>query len=348
MQKKHIALRDCKQGDILAQSVLNNYGTAFVLENTCINSYIKDRLFDLGIDHIWIYESYSEKTKKLESKTPEEFDKKYKEYILTQKELLQGLASGKKLDMNKISQVSQSIYNEINNTGFIINSLVQIKDSDEYTYTHSVNVSLYAMLVGKWMGLPPKDIKNLIQAGLLHDIGKSKVSFDILNKPSRLLPDEFEKMKMHTVYGYEILKPMDDIQESIKDAVLMHHEREDNSGYPTGSNGSEVNIYAKIIAITDVYDAMISDRVYKKGVSPFESFEMFNTEGLKKFDINILWPFLSNLSVNYIGTKVKLSSGQIGKVVYVPPTNIAKPIININSKYIDTANDNCYKIECIL
>ncbi|MCX7710271.1 MAG: HD-GYP domain-containing protein [Clostridia bacterium] len=348
MEKKHIPAKDCLEGWILAQPIFNEYGTVIVMENTTINSYIKSRLMEFGVERIWVYAPDGRKSHQDESSTYEQFQNKYKSNVMAIKDVINDLAAGKKLEMEKISDVSNSLYSELNNTGYVTRCLNEIKDSDEYTYSHCINVALYTMLAAKWLKLSEQEIKEAIHAGLLHDIGKSKVPLDILNKPSRLSSEEFEEIKKHTVYGYEIVKSIDHISENVRQAVLMHHEREDNTGYPTGAKGGEINIYSKIVAVTDVFDAMTSDRVYKKRATPFEAFEMFHSEGLTSFDTRVSLTFLSNLSVNYIGAKVMLNTGESGEVAYIPPHNITKPVVSLKSKYIDMSKEKSIKIESII
>lgn len=142
-------------------------------------------------------------------------------------------------------------------------------------------------------------------------------------------------MKSHSGIGYNLIKYLSDISQPIKEAVLSHHERLDGSGYPNGLIGDEISLYAKIIAIADVYDAMTQNRVYKKRVTPFETFETFKSFGIGIFDIAILNIFLKNIAVHYTGLNVVFDNGECGEIVYVPPYDITKPIILNGSNFID-------------
>jgi putative nucleotidyltransferase with HDIG domain len=204
------------------------------------------------------------------------------------------------------------------------------------------------MLIGKWLNLGEDNIKDIIIAGLLHDIGKTKVPADILNKKTRLTDEEFEIIKNHTIYGYEIVKSADCFSEEVCNAVVSHHEREDKSGYPFGIGSRKTNIYSKIIAVADVYDAMTSDRVYKKRVTPFEVFEMFQTIGVKNFNHKIIQTFLTNLAACYVGSKVLLNTGEVGEVVYIPLHSITEPVIYVGSDYLDLAKSGSKQILCML
>lgn len=136
--------------------------------------------------------------------------------------------------------------------------------ADSYTYTHSINVALLSRLIGKWMKYGKNMQDSLMFAGLLHDIGKMKIDKNVLNKPDKLTDQEFEKIKQHSVYSYELLQLNKDIPLDVKVGILMHHERMDGSGYPYGVCNENINDIAKVLAIADSYDAMISERPYQK------------------------------------------------------------------------------------
>jgi HD-GYP domain-containing protein (c-di-GMP phosphodiesterase class II) len=204
------------------------------------------------------------------------------------------------------------------------------------------------MLLGKWLGLCKSDVQDLLQAGLLHDIGKTKIPLNILNKPDKLDSLEFDEMKKHPVYGYNIIEKIPVFSHNVKETVLNHHERVDESGYPFKKSGSELTIYAKVISIADVYDAITSDRVYSKRRTPFEAFQILMNDSLRCFDIQIMNTFLGNLAACYVGSKVLLNTDEVGEIVYVPPHSITKPIISVNSQYIDLSKEATIKIVAML
>ena len=220
-----------------------------------------------------------------------------------------------------------------------------MKEKDQYTFTHSINVALYSMLIAKWLELSEKQITGVIQAGVLHDIGKTKIKPEILNKKGPLLPEEFEQIKQHPIYSYQIIKDIPQISKKTLAGVIMHHERENGTGYPLGVSGKHIPLYAKTIAVADVYDALTSERVYKKRVTPFETFREFEKIGYGEFDVKIMLTFLANIANFYIGSKVKMNTGEIGEIVFVPPYSISKPIVSCGGKYIDLAKDPSYAIE---
>lgn len=268
----------------------------------------------------------------------------YKDVVSDLKWVLNDITVGDEMDYEKILDISKVIVGSIDESSHVIKCITELKDFDEYTYIHSINVAFYSMLIARWMELPEFTIQQVIQAGLLHDIGKVKISNEILNKPGKLTSQELQVIKRHTVYGYNFIKDISYISESIKKAVLLHHERMDGSGYPFGYSEKSIGLLEKIVSVADVYDAMTQDRVYKKKVSPFDAFEMFLTDGKSMFDATVLEAFLKNMAAFYVGSKVTLSNGYIGEIVYVPPQDILNPIISVGPNYIDLSRESSLKV----
>lgn len=327
MRKTKINLLECNEGEIVAEDIVAPYGSKLVVKNTRINNYIIYKLKSFNVNHIWVY-------KHQQDAGYEKLKSKYKANVLDFKNVFNDIAKGEKFRPNSINNIVQSIKEETNYNN-IVRLLTAIKSADEYTYNHSINVGFYCWLNASWHDFSKRDTYSLIQAGLLHDIGKTKIPIDILNKPGKLKEDEFEIIKKHSVYGYDIVRETHEITEEVKSSILMHHERQDGSGYPYGLKGKEISKFAQIISLCDVYDALTSERVYKKGDNPFEAFQFLQTIGIRIFDMNILKIFMDNLSGLLVGSKVLLSNDKIGEIVYVPLNNITNPIISVDAEFIE-------------
>lgn len=205
-------------------------------------------------------------------------------------------------------------------------------------------LALYSILIGKWLGLDEIQLLNLSKASILHDIGKFRIPDNILNKKGPLTKKEYDKVKEHPRIGYEIAKEIPGMNEEIRNVILMHHERIDGSGYPLGVSEDNISLYSRIVAISDVYDAMTSDRTYKKRKTPFKAVEEFRDIEYDKLDTKLLIIFINNILTYYTGSKVKLDNGYTGEIVYVPPQNVTRPVIKVADSYIDLAKDNSIKI----
>lgn len=345
VNKRIVNISECEIGAVLAEDIFNYNNIKAVSKNTIINEYIKKKLLELGVFKIRIYESEENTGQGNKDAEYNNFKKEYEDIIGSTQKLILDIFVENEVNCNKIIELTNNIYDTVFEAEYIMKYMSDLKDVDEYTFIHSVNVAFYSMLIGRWMKMSKDEMKVLIQAGILHDIGKIKVDNKILNKPGKLTFEEFQEMKKHPVYGYDIIKEKNDIGDNIKKAVISHHERMDGSGYPYGLAGDNINLYARIVAIADTYDAMTSNRIYKKKVTPFKSFDMFLQEGLALYDIEIVNVFLNNISTYYIGSNVVLSNGQKGKIVYIPPYDILSPIIETESGYLDFSRNNNISIE---
>lgn len=196
-----------------------------------------------------------------------------------------------------VTQFLAHMYESIEGNPIILRALDQIKKMDEYTFAHSVNTAFYSMFIAMWMGLAEQDIINATQAGFLHDIGKIYIPAAILNKPGALTQQEYEIIQLHPLYGYSLLNEFSAFNLEVKRAVLFHHERIDAKGYPLCAADDYVGLLPKIIAVADVYDAMTTNRVYKKGKTALEAIDYLSHQGRRQLDNRVLYHFLNNIPV---------------------------------------------------
>ena len=180
------------------------------------------------------------------------------------------------------------------------------------------------MILAKQQGLSRKDIYEIGVAGLLHDVGKTRVPIDILNKPGRLDDKEFEVMKQHTVFGYRMVKDKPDFNEAISLAVLQHHEKINGRGYPLGANENQITPYAKILSVADIYDALVTERPYKQAFSQRDAVEMIMSM-TGELDMSAMKSFLESMILYPVGSIVDLSNGEKAKVVRNNPHYILRP-----------------------
>lgn len=330
--------------EILIEDIFDNDGNMVMGKNTIINEYALGILRRAKVKKVPIYPSQ----KDVLDLPYYDIGLNYKEGRLDLQEVIIRMAIGKGISPNNLDSISNSLSKEINHNNRMIGHTEKIKNSDEYTYNHCINVAIYSVFIGNLLNLNKQNLKELTQAALLHDIGKSKIPKEILNKKGKLTKEEFKIVKKHTLDGYELTSEMHFLSEKVRYAILHHHEREDGSGYPFGIKGDEINLYAKIIAIADVYDALTSERVYKEKSTPFEAIEEFYRMGIDKFDICILKTFFNNIIQLYVNSKVELSNGKTGEIVFVHPLNITKPVISIDGDYLRLWEYDFIKIEKII
>lgn len=228
----------------------------------------------------------------------------------------------------------------------IIN-IVDVKDHDSYTYTHSMYVALISVMIGIQKGYDRSVLTELAICGMLHDVGKIDVPVNIINKTSALTPEEFDIMKMHPTYAVNRLRSCNQIPFTVLSGVGSHHEKFDGTGYPDGLRGTSIPLYGRIVALADVYDALTSQRSYRQAWTSDETVEYMMGCADTHFDYDLLTAFLKTVAAYPVGTVVKLSNGYMGVVIQNSSDNILRPRIRLlNNDFkvivgneIDLAND---------
>lgn len=210
----------------------------------------------------------------------------------------------------------------------IMGHLTGLRSQDNYVFTHSVNVCMLSLLIGFFMKLPGDRLKELGMAALLHDIGLNYVPQDLLYKKSELTPEEYETVKKHTISGYERLAGARNIPAAVAETALRHHERNDGSGYPGGLKGQEIHLFARIVAVADVFDALLADRPFRKAFFPHQAVEII-IQNSGQFDGEISSVFLNNVVIYPLGSVVRLNTGDIGVVVDMNKSCQTRPIVRL-------------------
>jgi putative nucleotidyltransferase with HDIG domain len=254
--------------------------------------------------------------------------------------IIKEIGKGSAVDIDSVRQISKHIIKEFSTVSDVINYLHLVRPFDDYTYSHSLNVSLMSIIIAKWMRLSEAEVDEIATAGLLHDIGKTKIPERLLLKPGKLTNEEFEEIKKHTVLGYMMMDNIKDATLNMKYSVLMHHEKIDGSGYPIGALGEEIPFFPKIVAIADIYDAMTSNRVYRNRMCPFEVIKNFEMQTFGKLDTEVLTIFLRNIANSYMSDFVELNTGEICEVVFINPNRIWQPIVRFGIDFIDLSRDS--------
>lgn len=243
-------------------------------------------------------------------------------------------------DMCSISEATSSLIDEILLRPDVLVSLNDIATTDDSTLVHSINTTVFSLLIGQQLKLSSIELKSLAEGTILHDIGKTLVNPQVLYKNGRLNHDEFELVKQHTIAGYELLKCNPLLTELSRIISLQHHERLDGSGYPYGLNANEIHPFAKIVAIADMYDALTAERCYRKSLSNYQAYEILAQESTIKLDANLLGQFLKHIAIYPNGTLVDLSDGTRGIIKEQNPGIPFSPIVMV----IENRNDKAVKL----
>ena len=233
----------------------------------------------------------------------------------TAKSIMAGLRISRTLDMNNARTVVNSCVESVLRNENALMLLTKIKNQDEYTSEHCINVSILAAAFGKSLGMIKGEIQNLALCGLLHDVGKTRIPIEILNKPSSLTDEEFALMRNHAVHGRTILMATGGSLQGAVDVAFSHHERVDGKGYPRGLPAQNIPYFAKIIALVDTYDAITSTRVYKKALASMHALEIIHKNRGTQFDTELADAFIRMVGIYPPGSIVEMLNGEVGIVV---------------------------------
>lgn len=229
----------------------------------------------------------------------------------------------------------------------ILETLRYMCKRDDITYIHSINVAIICNVFGKWLKMPEKEVNTLTLCGLFHDVGKLLLTDELVQKEGKFNQLEMEQMKQHPVLGFRFLQEkLSDIR--IINAAYKHHERFDGTGYPQQLTRKYLDDYSMIVAIADVYDAMTSNRLYRSSLCPFYVIDIFETNGLYKYDPKFLLIFLEKVVSVYINSKVLLSNGEKGRIVVINKRSLARPVIRTTTGYIDLSKEDSLNIKQLL
>ncbi|MFD0586390.1 HD-GYP domain-containing protein [Paenibacillus sp. GCM10027627] len=347
-----IHVTDLLDGDQLSSDIFNNYGLHVLSKGTKLFKTEISRLLQHQIDYVEI-ENRIEPSMELEGRTLESTVnpkwlpkvqpiyenavKSFESFFSTALET--GIVSD-----NDVTAVLQPLLNNLQLERDVVSMLLLLNTQDNYTYQHSVQVSMLSYYLATWLGYTQSEAAMIGKAGFLHDIGKCKIHDDILNRPGKLSNEEFEEVKRHTIYGHDI------IMESFNDTTLaigalQHHERMDGSGYPHGLKGDEIHPISKIIAVVDIYSAMISARVYQKERDLLYVLRELHRLSFAELDPITTHTFIKHMIPNFIGKHIQLSNEQMGLIVMTHPTEFFRPLIQIGDEFIDMTLERDYEIK---
>lgn len=313
-----VATSTVEAGTVLAKAIYNEKGQILINQGITLKERMVERLIELGITYIFIKEDGTEDieyTGTLSDSTRREaigtisstFEEIQKDPKLTSSFVVEKASK-------RFSDIIRSLLTEIKEKQDLLNLLSDAFTHDNYIFTHSLNVTLYSLAIGMQLKLTPKELETLGLGAIFHDIGKLKVPLDVLLKPEKLSDDEYEAIKKHTEAGFEILRKVHTIPLLVAHCAYQHHERLDGSGYPRGIKGPDIHFFGKIIAVADVFDAITSNRVYRKAMLPSEGLEILYAGSGTLFDQKVIEAFRLAVAMYPVGLSVVLNDGRRGIV----------------------------------
>lgn len=328
---------DIQPGDQLEADVFNHFGVLILQKDQELSNSAIVKLMQHGIDYIDIQpHTVDVQVPKAEPLLPQvqEMKNLFDSAFNHVKALFEDVASSGKYTEEQVDQSLDPVINQLVTQKDVVSLLLLLNDNDNYTYNHSLQVGMLSYYIATWLGYSQENAYLAGKAGYLIDIGKCKVPQDILHKPGKVTPEEFEEIKRHTEYSHEIIlnSTGDELSALI---ALQHHEREDGSGYPKGLHGSQIHPFAKIAAVADVYSAMTSDRIYQSKRELLTVLRELNELSFGQLSPEPTQALINHLVPNFIGKKVLLSSGEVGAIVMTNQSDFFRPLVKTDSRFVD-------------
>lgn len=323
---RRIKIEDSEPGMIIARSIFSSDGRVLLNSGVVLSDSLILRMLNLGIGSIYVQDPYFE-----DIAEPQDVVSEQTRLLTIQavKQTFDDLEQERRLNTRVVHTLVNRLLDEILANQQVLISLSDIRRYDDYTFAHSVNVCILALMTGITMQYHDVKLKELGIGALLHDIGKVYIDPNILNKADELSHEEYQEVKKHSEYGFEILRQYADIPLLSKHIAYQHHERFDGNGYPRGLCGEEIHEYARIVAAADVYDALMADRPYRACYTINQAITILKRMSCINLDPRCTTALIANIAVYPIGTIVELNTESVGIVVDVNRESPTRPVVRI-------------------
>ncbi|NLM46376.1 MAG: HD-GYP domain-containing protein [Firmicutes bacterium] len=325
---RRLPLSAVKAGMVLARPIYGPDGQLWLNAGVILKETYLESLKHTNVTHVYVGDPLlwdvvvdkvvSDETRAMAVKTVKK----------TLQEMKTGVLQNGRFIDNRFFFTVEKLVQEILHNRDVIYNLDDIRTADDYTFCHSVNVCILALMIANELRMPRRQLEELAVGALLHDVGKIYVNQAILKKEGSLSPEEYEEIKKHPVYGYDILSQQKNIAfDSIK-VVAQHHERCDGSGYPLQLCGEDIHDYAKLVMIADVFDALTANRPYRKAMRPDEAIEII-TGSTHLYDMDMIRAFIFRVAAFPVGTAVRLSNDDMGIVIKTHKGMPLRPVVRV-------------------
>jgi HD-GYP domain-containing protein (c-di-GMP phosphodiesterase class II) len=339
-------------GRVLSSDLFTNNGILLLPEDTVITATHVQTLLNQRIFEVEVVEEWSEGTgEHISSQLAEmvadtQSVAVYVEALDKTRAMFEQMNDKETPSLDEFSAIFCDVAGQAMQQKGLFRCLYVLEGADSYTYRHSLNVGILCSLIASLLKWDDARVAFMGRAGFLHDLGKMRVPKEILLKPGKLSDEEFKIMRMHTVYGYEMIKQMEGGTEELALCALLHHERLDGSGYPEQRKGNDIPIECQILAVADMFDAICSDRVYKGRTSPFEAAQFLWKEACEgSLNIEIVAQFVRYIALLYVGAKARLSTGEEVEVILINQDEPMRPLVRRSGEFVDLRLERKLTIE---
>ncbi|WP_303861314.1 HD-GYP domain-containing protein [Alkalibaculum bacchi] len=332
-------------GAVLSKTIYSKSGALLLRSGYPLHEKMIDTARKNGIEFLYIEDSYSEQLidniikPELRRKAILTVKKSFEQLHKLSTEINPNSAESYEI-INNISSLAGELVDNILFTKQIALHLVDIKNRDNDTYDHSVNTALLAIVLAIELGYEKKHLHSITVGTLLHDLGKLFIPTEILLKPGKLTFEEFTIIKRHPTLGYDYLKNQINIDPISLSIVYEHHEKSSGLGYPNNLKAKDISPFAKLVSICDVYEALTSDRAYRKAVSPNEALELLMGSCGSDFDLEMVNAFIKRINPYPVGSIVKLSNKDLAVIKKTNSRYVLRPVVSI-------IKDNCTDINLV-
>lgn len=304
----NLPVKKLSQGMVTAQSIYNSKGASYLTKGTSLNDQYISRLKKLGVSHLTV----TSINPSFHLLPPDDIVQEKTRVTAIHKvcDTFQEIEETGELNIDPLTETAESILLDVISQRSNLVQLTDIRMHDSYTFAHSVNVAILSAMLGALCGYSNKDLLDLVLGGLLHDIGKIIIPAEILNKPSSLTQSEVDVVRLHPEAGRKKLRELNMLSSSLLAIIAaQHHEHMDGTGYPNHLTDEHIHRYARITAIADVYDALTSNRPYKKAYKPNIAYKLMTRCSNGQFDEQLLALFFDNVALYPVGTILKTELG---------------------------------------
>jgi HD-GYP domain-containing protein (c-di-GMP phosphodiesterase class II) len=316
---------------VIGKNIIDGEGRVLLTAGQTLTIKYVQRIQSLDIDYVYIQDDLD-----IEDPAPPVRPATFSRATASFKKCYDQCVQTGKVNLRAMQSQVDNIINDLMNNSTIMYGLAEVKEYDDYTYEHSVNVCVLSLILGISQDYSKYQLQSLGIGSMLHDIGKIKIPLEIINKPSRLTYDEIIEIKKHPLTGYQLATESNDLPRGAGQAIMQHHEYVNGRGYPRGIDEPSIHEYGLIVAVADVFDALITDRPYRRGFSNYEAMQIMQQETGTHLSKRFVDALLRHVNLYPPGTVVSLTNGDLALVTQENPADRNRPrlklLFDINKK----------------
>lgn len=337
---RRVPVKDLQPGMVVARTVMGFTGRALLTENTRLTENYITRLGKIGIGSVYIKDGLGD------GEVPELVSEEVLFAVSNNlNSSLKAFTASSSINVTSFKKSVDLLMNNILNNRSVLIQLENIHSFSDYVFTHSINVAVYSMMTGISLGYAENSLADLGLGALLHDIGMLALDAQIINDPQALSIMERDKIKLHPELGFNLLRQQREISTMSAHIAYQHHERVNGKGYPRGLNGNQILNYAKIVAVTDKFDSVVSDRPHRTGCTITDAMVLIKKLSGTHFDPVFVEAFASNVALYPVGSVLKLNTGHLAVVTSVNRFNSDRPRISVICNHAGDLIKPAYEID---